>query len=130
MMPDARAEGLRGRRLLVVEDEYVIAMDLAGALAEAGVEVCGPVGSVDDALRLVEHEGSRLDAAVLDINLRGELIYPVAQALRDAGVPFVFASGYDGSAIDPDYADAPRCEKPLDPGMLWRALAGAIGEPR
>jgi len=124
-MDDHHSEDLRGRRLLLVEDEYMIAADLAQTLEAYGVEVVGPAGSVEDALRLIE-AGERIDAAVLDINLRGERVYPVAEALGEKAVPFVFATGYDAWAIPPAYAQAPRCEKPVDVTVLARLLAGGM----
>jgi len=119
----APPDGLRGRRLLVVEDEYMIAMELVRTLEEQGAEVFGPAGSVEDALGLLEEGLPPLDAAVLDINLRDERVYPVAEALAARGVPFVFATGYDSAAIPAPYSSAPRCEKPVDRAQLARALA-------
>ncbi|MBI0534890.1 response regulator [Roseomonas sp. KE2513] len=122
------ADRLHGRRLLVVEDEYVIAMDMARALEELGAEVVGPAGSVADALLLVRNEDSHLDAAVLDVNLRNERVFPVAEALAARGVPFVFATGYDTSALPRAYAGAPRCEKPVNKTSLARLLAQHLGK--
>src|SRR4051794_18564375 len=98
-MAEPRPDALRGRRLLVVEDEYLIAASLARELEGRGAEVVGPAGSVRDALALVEAEGDRLDGAVLDINLRDERVYPVADALVARGVPFIFLTGYDARVI-------------------------------
>lgn len=117
--------GVFGRRLLVVEDEYLIASDLASWLEEQGAEVLGPVPSVDDALALLETEATP-DAAVLDINLGDEQVFPVADALRAAAVPFVFLSGYDARMIPDQYGDVRRCAKPLDRSRLLRALAEAL----
>jgi CheY-like chemotaxis protein len=117
---------LAGRRILVVEDEYLIAMDLKRWLRGAGVEVIGPVPSVDQALDLIE-EGNALDAAVLDINLGGgEVVYPAADRLSALGVPYLFATGDVRVHDDPAYRDRPRLEKPiLDPELL-RALERLI----
>lgn len=123
-MTEPRPNLLRDRRLLVVEDEYIVAMDLAGMLEDRGVTVIGPAASVKDALALISAE-EVIDGAVLDINLRGERAYPVADALRARGVPFVFATGYDAWTIPEPYADVPRCEKPVDTGALARLLARA-----
>jgi CheY-like chemotaxis protein len=92
-MADRRSDGLHGRRLLVVEDEYLVAADLTESLEEMGAQVVGPVGSVEAALEKVRTDGHRLDGAVLDVNLRGERVYPVAEALAAHGVPFVFTTG-------------------------------------
>lgn len=117
--------GVEGRRLLVVEDEYLIASDLASWLEEQGAQVLGPVPSVDDALALLETEPMP-DAAVLDINLGDEQVFPVADALGAAQVPFVFLSGYDARLIPGQYGDVRRCPKPLDRARLLRALAETL----
>jgi DNA-binding LytR/AlgR family response regulator len=124
-MADETSNGLRNRRLLIVEDDYMLAVELAQSLEALGVEVIGPAASVEDALALVEQEGGRMDGAVLDINLRGRRVYPVAEALTARGVPFVFATGYDAMMIPEDYAGVPRCEKPVDKELLARMLARA-----
>jgi DNA-binding NtrC family response regulator len=128
-MIEAAPECLSGQKLLVVEDEYIVATDFALRLEDAGAEVVGPAGCVKDALELIEIEGDGIDAAVLDVNLGGELVYPVADALAFRGVPFVFTTGYDASAISPTYAGAPRCEKPIDTALLARAIAKATTVP-
>src|ERR671910_940460 len=80
-----------------------ISDDMARALQKLGAEVVGPVPTRDKALALVE--AGRVDAAVLDINLRGQTVFPVADALRERGVPFVFATGYDPSTVPAEYQD-------------------------
>ncbi len=114
-MPD-----LRDLRVLVVEDDYVIAMDLAGALSDLGAEVLGPAPSVEEALQIIREQGDALDAAILDINLGAECAYPVADVLRERQLPFVFATGYDAWTLPEAYRDAPRCEKPVDPAEIAR----------
>jgi CheY-like chemotaxis protein len=111
------------KRVLVVEDEYMIAQDMVFELTALGVEVVGPVGTVDLALRLAEAE-ARLDAAFLDINLNGERTYRVADILIARGIPVVFTTGYDENVIPPRYADVPRCGKPVTKVMLRRMLDG------
>lgn len=120
-MPDAG--GLAGRKILVVEDDYMIASDLADALRDAGAEVIGPAPSIEAALRLVR-AAPEMDAALLDVNLRGEMAFPVADALERRGVPFVFATGYDRAVIPARYAHVTRCEKPVHLAGLARALFG------
>jgi CheY-like chemotaxis protein len=122
-MAEAPLEALRGRRLLIVEDDFAIADDLARYLQEAGAQVVGPAGTVEAALDLLESEAATLDAATLDINLHGERVYPVADALAARGVPFVFMTGYDAHVIPEAYAGVPRLEKPVDRAQLARALA-------
>ena len=112
------------RRVLLVEDDYLLATGIADAFARLGVGTVGPAGSVKQALEMVEH-GGRLDAAVLDINLRGDVVYPVADALRARGVPFVFATGYEQQAIVERYRNVASFRKPIDPSRVLRALFGA-----
>lgn len=100
-----------------------MAEDLRCALEEAGATVVGPVPSVADALMLLAKNGA-LDGAVLDLNLRGEKAFPVADALRERGVPFVLATGYEPWALPNAYRDLPRCDKPVDLRRLTRALFG------
>jgi CheY-like chemotaxis protein len=122
-MVESRPDSLKGRCLLVVEDEYLIAADLRDSLESLGVEVIGPAASVQEALSLVESNSDRLDGAVLDINLRNERVYPVADVLTERGVPFVFTTGYDAVALPNFYTYAPRCEKPIDKAQLVRWLS-------
>jgi CheY-like chemotaxis protein len=125
-MADRQGGNLQGRRLLVAEDEYLLAVDIAQSLEDAGAEVVGPASSVKDALGLVASEDGKLDGALLDINLREERVYPVADALLAAGVPFIFATGYTAHVIPEAYADVPRCEKPVDRAQLTRMLSKAV----
>ncbi|KQP14629.1 hypothetical protein ASF26_17835 [Methylobacterium sp. Leaf93] len=112
---------LRGRRILVVEDEYFLADELARGLAEAEAEVLGPIATVDGALGLLKGP-SPPNAAILDVNLGGEDVYPVADALLALGVPFLFTTGYDQATILGRYASARLLEKPLDTAAVLRAL--------
>lgn len=118
---------LHGRRILVVEDDYLVAADLAESLENAGASVIGPAGSVEEALRLVQEENRQLDGAVLDINLRDARVYPVAELLEAQHVPYIFTTGYDSSAVSKDYAHASRIEKPVDTVQLIRWIEDKIG---
>ena len=115
------ALSLAGRRILLVEDEYFIADDMVGYFESRGADVIGPVASVRGALDLLAST-DKLDAAILDVNLLGELAYPVADALLERGVPFIFATGYDGAVIPSRYAGVRRCEKPVAPSYLAKVL--------
>ncbi|HEV8716705.1 MAG TPA: response regulator, partial [Candidatus Binatia bacterium] len=107
---------MSGRRILVVEDEAIVALWLADVLAIAGAVVIGPTGSVREALVLAE--GEKLDCAVLDYKLPDGTTAPVADLLASRGVPFVFATGYDRRPLDPRYSDRPRVEKVFAPEEL------------
>lgn len=117
---------LHGRRLLVVEDEYFIAEDIRVILERHGATVVGPVGELAEARALLAC-GERIDAAVLDINLHGETVFPLAEELRARGVPFVFATGYSDAAIPSSYGDVARWEKPYDYDDLVAALPMLVG---
>ncbi|KAB2851148.1 MAG: helix-turn-helix domain-containing protein [Hyphomicrobiaceae bacterium] len=112
---------LSGRRVLVVEDEWPSATELAMAVEEAGAVVVGPAPSIDTALVLISKEDG-LDSAIMDINLRGEMAFAVADALTLKGVPFVFATGYGPACIPPQYHRIPRWEKPIDAANIARGL--------
>ncbi len=112
--------------VLVVEDEALIALHLELILKRHGWRVLGPAASVDQALRLLD-AGEAPDVAVLDVNLRGEPVTPVAVALRAQGVPFVLASAYDRvDHVAPALAEVPNVGKPFDEGRLLAALARAV----
>ena len=110
-----RGSSLRGRRVLVVEDEYLIAEDLCEELRSCGAEVMGPADCVVAALALLQAEPPP-DMALLDIGLPDEKVYPVADALRARGIPFVFLTGYEAPLIPEGYSDVPRADKPLGLG--------------
>lgn len=117
---------LSGARIVVVEDEYYLAEDLADALKDAGAEVIGPVGSIGHAQELLEAGG--FDGALLDMNLRGELSFALARQLQAADVPFVIVSGYSSGALPPELGSVPRLEKPINPADAVDALAWMIGQ--
>jgi CheY-like chemotaxis protein len=116
-----------GRRVLVVEDEYLLAKGILDEFAKLGVETIGPANTVERALELVEH-GGHLDGAVLDVKVRDDMVFPVADALRARGVPFVFATGYKKQAIPDRYNDVVHYEKPVDPAQVLRALFSKAGQ--
>src|SRR3712207_5670272 len=124
MASTAGTGALAYRRVLIVEDEYFLADDMAQVLRKYGAQVVGPVPSSEKALALLAEEP--VDAAILDINLKGQMVFPVADALREQGVPFVFATGYDESAVPEAYKDVPRWEKPFRPNDLAKALPGLV----
>jgi CheY-like chemotaxis protein len=115
--------GLRDRRILVVEDEYLVAMSLAEALQDAGSIVLGPVPSVDKAIETIESE-PQIDGAVVDVNLGGLLAYPVADLLIARKIPFVFTSGYEDNLLRDRYSQVKNCAKPY----LFTAMEDALVE--
>ena len=116
---------LRDRRILVVEDEYLVAMSLAEALEDTGSIVLGPVSSVDKAIKIIEAE-PHIDGAVLDVNLGGVLAYPVADLLIARKIPFVFTSGYEDSLLRDRYSEVKNCAKPYLIQAMEEALVEAM----
>jgi CheY-like chemotaxis protein len=111
---------LQGLRVLVVEDEFLVAMDIQLMLARLGCEVVGPCGDLAAALGAAETRA--LDLALLDINLRGQPVTPVADVLAARGVPFVFCTGYRLDQLAGRYPSAPRLMKPFQIADLDAAL--------
>ena len=111
------AKPLTGLHVLVVEDDYLLAEVLASILREEGADIFGPTPSVAGALRIIE-ESPHIDFAFLDINLQGESAYPVADALTERSIRYVFATGYDDSMIPNRYAEVARCLKPVHGPLL------------
>ena len=122
---------LVGNRLLLVEDEALVAMALKDMLTELGFEVVGAFNKVTEALAVVTNQD--VNAAVLDVNLGGELIYPVADSLVAKGVPFVFITGYGAEAIDDRFASYRVLQKPIQRQMLQNTFivgsGGALRRP-
>lgn len=105
------ATNLAGLRILVVEDDMMIALLVEEALQGFGCVVIGPVGKLDAALRLASDEV--LDAAILDVTIRGGQVFPVAERLISRGIPFAFASGYGDWALPDAFRNQPRLIKPF-----------------
>lgn len=115
-----RQVALSGLRVLVVEDEVTISLLLEDMLLDLGCEVVGPAARLQVAKGLVEKE--QLDLAILDVNVAGEPIYPVVEALARRGVPFVFSTGYGAAGIDDAYRNRPVLQKPFVQADLARIL--------
>jgi len=113
-------------RLLLVEDEYLIRMLLEDMLADLGYEVIAAVGSIAEAKELALKGG--FDAAILDVNLDGEEIFPVADILAEHGLPFVFVTGYGEGSLPPAYRGRPALQKPFQADRLKATLAGMLAE--
>jgi CheY-like chemotaxis protein len=112
------------RRVLVVEDEMIVAGMLQRMLTDLGYAVVGPATAVDEAMQIID--GGGIDAAVLDINLDGQMSYPVADKLATRGIPFVFSTGYGGEALPDGYEGTPVLKKPFRRSGLGDALAGLL----
>lgn len=124
LQPGAAVEALRDLRILVVEDEYFLADDIARALGAVGAVVVGPVGDARKALDLATAED--FDGALIDINLHGDLIYAIADVLLDRAVPFLFATGYARSSLPARFEAVPHFEKPVEASVLVEMLATVI----
>lgn len=107
-------------RIFIVEDEILPAIMLEAELQKAGWETVGPFATLTDARQAGRSE--TLDIAVLDINLGGEMVYPLAQDLADRGIPFLFLTGYSSRDLPEAFRDFPRVSKPYDPPLLLREL--------
>lgn len=118
--PSSTDDHPAGLRIIVVEDEMIIALMLQDMLAELGHSVVGVAGRLDSALGLARE--AEADLAILDVNLGGEDSLPVAQVLAERGVPFLFATGYGSPAHDAPYQDTITLNKPFEMNDLSRAL--------
>lgn len=114
---------LQGARVLIVEDAVLLALELETGLAEAGAEVVGPAYELEEALALLDQP---LDAAVLDANLNGHSVMPVAEILNARGVPFIFATGYGDTGGAPGGFDVPVIRKPYDVTQVAAAVASVL----
>lgn len=111
--------------ILVVEDEFFLAQEMQQDLQDVGAMVLGPEPSVDRALARIS-EGLRIDVAVLDVNLGGEKVFPVADALAARNIPFLFVTGYENMMIHSRYPHVIKFDKPTDMPRLIRALKKLI----
>lgn len=118
-MPERNIFG--GRRILVVEDDYLIVADLVQRLEASGAHVIGPIPSIEMALRKLEQMPD-IAGAILDINLHGEMVFPLARELRRRGLPFVFSTAYDRKIIPAAFRDVPLFGKPADLDEIADAL--------
>ena len=108
-------------RILVVEDEFLIALDITGVLEQAGLAVIGPAGTVGDALQAIEQEV--VHGALLDAHLAGEPVGRIADALTARGIPFAFVSGYGREQLPQAYRGVPLVRKPFTGRDLLAAVA-------
>lgn len=123
-MAPRKKEPLKGLKVLVVEDQAPIALQMEDMLVESECEVVGPASRVGQALRLLSDNA--VDAAVLDLNIAGELVYPVADALDARGLPYVFATGYSPSDVADRYGHRPVLQKPFSRRVFLEAIRDTI----
>ncbi|WP_108398068.1 response regulator [Devosia submarina] len=107
---------LQGRSVLVVDDDFFLAMDACSTLQEAAATIIGPFGRATDALNSLKNQ--RPDLAIVDLNLGSGPNFELARTLADAGIPTVIMTGYDKDVIPPDLTHLPCLQKPLDMGQL------------
>ena len=122
MMSDARA--INGLRVLIVEDEFLLALSLEDDLALAGCVTIGPFSNLADATQATRRED--FDLAILDVNLGGEPIYPLAEELLARGKPFLLVTGYGAESLPPHFRSLPRLPKPYDVAILLKEIGRAL----
>ena len=120
------SQPLSARRVLLVEDEALVAMLLETILEDMGCVPVGPAGTVEEGLAMVA-DPAPLDAALLDVNLAGHQVFPIAEALKARGVPFVFSTGYGESGLPDEWRGHPTVQKPFTESAIRAALMKAMG---
>ena len=115
---------MKGLRVLIVEDEFLLAMSLEDDLVAAGCAPVGPFSSLASAIEAARRE--QFDLAILDVNLNGEPIYPLADELLSRRKPFVLVTGYGAANLPERFRDLPRLPKPYDLANLIREIGRAI----
>jgi CheY-like chemotaxis protein len=101
----------QGKSILIVEDEFLIAIHAADVMEGLGFNVLGPVATIEQALDIVVSAG--FDGAILDVNLSGSLVFPVAEALEERGIPFILTSGYEATGLPERWRGRPHLRKPV-----------------
>lgn len=124
MSGETNEELLKGARVLVVEDEAAISMLLEDMLLDFECEIVGPAARLTTALEMAQSES--FTVAILDVNVAGEPIYPVAEAIAQRNLPFVFSTGYGGAGIREPFRDRPVVQKPFSQNDLKRTLIAAV----
>jgi CheY-like chemotaxis protein len=125
MADDAElSDGLAGKQVLIVEDEFLVTMLIEDALGNLGCRVAGTAGRFDEALE--KARSLAFDVAILDVNLDGKRTFPIAELLAERGRAFVFATGYGADNVPDALADAPILPKPFQQSDLEHALRQAL----
>ncbi len=112
-----------GRRILIIEDEFLVAMLLEDLLSEMGHCVVACIARIDNGMKFADH--ADLDFAILDVNVGGEQSFPVAEILRRRGIPFIFATGYGAGGVTSEFRNELTLQKPYEPRELERAIEQA-----
>ena len=120
------SQPLSGRHVLVVEDEALVAMLLETILEDMGCTPVGPAATVEEGLAMATDTDS-LDAALLDVNVAGHQVFPIAEALKTRGVPFVFSTGYGEGGLPDTWRGHPTVQKPFTEAAIREALMKAMG---
>ena len=120
------SQAFAGRRVLVVEDESLVAMLLETILEDMGCVPVGPAATVEEGLQMAS-EGDPVDAALLDVNVAGKQVFPIAEALKARGVPFVFSTGYGEGGLPDQWRGQPTLQKPFTEAAVRDALMSAMG---
>ena len=120
------SQAFAGRRVLIVEDESLVAMLLETILEDMGCVPVGPAATVDEGLQLA-NDSEPVDAALLDVNVAGRQVFPIAEALRARGVPFVFSTGYGEGGLPDEWRGLPTLQKPFTEAAVRDALMKAMG---
>ena len=118
------SQAFAGRRVLIVEDESLVAMLLETILEDMGCVPVGPAATVDEGLRMASEP---VDAALLDVNVSGKQVFPIAEALKTRGVPFVFSTGYGEGGLPDQWRGQPTLQKPFTEAAVRDALMKAMG---
>ena len=125
-MTDLQPHNLAGRNILIVEDESLVAMLLETILEDMGCTPVGPISNVDEALALLAGDVA-LDGALLDVNVAGREVFPVAAALKALGVPFVFSTGYGEGGLPDEWRGEAVIQKPFTEAAVRDALDKVVG---
>jgi CheY-like chemotaxis protein len=128
MVDAERSKQPAGLRVLLVEDEMMVALLVESMLVELGHEVTGPVGRLNQAVAMAEREN--LDFAVIDVNINGGKAYPVAAVLAARGIPFIFSTGYGRAGLAAPFEDRPALQKPYLVEDLRAAIEAVVAGKR
>ena len=125
MIDALRTKDGRAPRILVAEDEFLVALETETVLAQLGCDVVGPANTFKQAEAMARTE--EFDAAIVDVNLRGIEIYPVAEIIAARGIPFAFATGFSAEGVAPAHRGRPRLQKPFHEDQMREILRALLG---